>query len=104
MAFHDIAFRTNVQIASSVICITSSAGLAMRDLLLICCPLLKTSFALVNLAVLPLLLVGSDVLGRASSPEPAEPSPFKPEPGRALMRACNGLGLGFRYWKPEPGA
>ena len=46
----------------------------------------------------------SDVLGRASSPEPAEPSPFKPEPGRALMRACNGLGLGFRYWKPEPGA
>ena len=46
----------------------------------------------------------SDVLGWASSPEPAEPSPFKPEPGRALMRACNGLGLGFRYWKPEPGA
>ena len=36
----------------------------------------------------------SDVLGWASSPEPAEPSPFKPEPGRALMRACNGLGLG----------
>ena len=46
----------------------------------------------------------SDVLDWASSPEPAEPSPFKPEPGRALMRACNGLGLGFRYWKPEPGA
>jgi len=41
-------------------------------------------------------LATSDVLGRASSPEPAEPS-------RALMRACNGLGLGFRYQKPEPG-
>ena len=46
----------------------------------------------------------SDVLGWASSPEPAELSPFKPELGRALMRACNGLGLGFRYWKPKPGA
>jgi hypothetical protein len=39
----------------------------------------------------------SDVLGRASSPEPAEPSPFKPKPSRALTRACSGLGLGFRF-------
>ena len=31
--------------------------------------------------------VASDVLGRASSPEPAEPSPFKPKPSRALTRA-----------------
>ena len=48
--------------------------------------------------------MGSDVLGWASSPEPAEPSPFKPEPGRALTRACNGLGPGFRFQKPEPRA
>jgi len=46
----------------------------------------------------------SDVLGRASSPEPAEPSLFKPKPSRALTRACSGLGLGFRFWKPEPEA
>ena len=46
----------------------------------------------------------SDVLGRASSPEPAEPSPFKPKPSRALTRACSGLGLGFRFQKPEPEA
>ena len=44
----------------------------------------------------------SDVLGWASSPEPAEPSPFKPKPSPAPMRACKGLGLGFRYQKPEP--
>ena len=46
----------------------------------------------------------SDVLGWASSPEPAEPSPFKPEPGRALTRAYSGLRLGFRFRKPEPEA
>ena len=46
----------------------------------------------------------SDVLGRASSPEPAELSPFKPKPSRALIRACRGLGLGFRFQKPEPEA
>ena len=46
----------------------------------------------------------SDVLGWASSPEPAEPSLFKPKPGRALTRACSGLGPGFRYQKPEPEA
>ena len=46
----------------------------------------------------------SDVLGWASSPEPAEPSPFKPEPGRALIRAYSGLRLGFRFQKPEPEA
>ena len=46
----------------------------------------------------------SDVLGWASSPEPAELSPFKPKPSLAPMRACNGLGLGFRYQKPEPRA
>ena len=49
-------------------------------------------------------LTASDVLGWASSPEPAEPSPFKPKPSPAPMRACNGLGLGFRYKKPEPRA
>ena len=37
--------------------------------------------------------VNSDVLGWASSPEPAELSPFKPKPSLAPMRACNGLGL-----------
>jgi hypothetical protein len=46
----------------------------------------------------------SDVLGRASSPEPAEPSPFKPKPGPALTRACSRLGPGFRFRKPKPGA
>ena len=46
----------------------------------------------------------SDVLGWASSPEPAEPSPFEPKPSRALTRACSGLGLGFRFWKPKPEA
>ena len=46
----------------------------------------------------------SDVLGWASSPEPAKPSPFKPKPGQALTRACSGLGLGFRYQKPKPEA
>jgi len=56
-----------------------------------------------NVAIQKCEVECSDVLGRASSPEPAEPSPFKPEPSRALMRACNGLGLGFRYQKPEPG-
>jgi hypothetical protein len=30
---------------------------------------------------------GSDVPGWASSPEPAEPSPFKPKPGPTRMRA-----------------
>jgi hypothetical protein len=49
-------------------------------------------------------IILSDVLGWASSPEPAEPSPFKPKPGRALTRACSGLGPGFRYQKPEPEA
>ena len=44
------------------------------------------------------------MLGWASSLEPAELSPFKPKPSLALMRACNGLGLGFRYQKPEPRA
>jgi hypothetical protein len=34
-------------------------------------------------------------LGRASSLEPAEPSPFKLKPGLALMRACSGLEPGF---------
>jgi hypothetical protein len=46
----------------------------------------------------------SDVLGWASSPEPTEPSPFKPKPSQALTRACNGLGPGFRFQKPEPRA
>jgi hypothetical protein len=46
----------------------------------------------------------SDVLGQASSPEPAEPSPSKPKPSPALMRACSGLGPSFRFWKPKPGA
>jgi hypothetical protein len=46
----------------------------------------------------------SDVLGWASSPEPAEPSPFMPELSWALTRACNGLGPGFRFKKPEPRA
>jgi hypothetical protein len=46
----------------------------------------------------------SDVLGRASSPEPTEPSPFKPKPGLALTRARSGLGPGFRFRKPKPGA
>jgi len=44
------------------------------------------------------------VLGWASSPEPAELSPFKPKPSWALTRACSGLGLGFRFQKPEPKA
>ena len=51
----------------------------------------------------PLLTI-SDVLGWASSPDPAEPSPFKPKPSRALTRACSGLGLDFRFQKPEPEA
>jgi len=46
----------------------------------------------------------SDVLGRASSSEPAEPSPSKPKPSPALTRACSGLGPGFRFRKPKPGA
>jgi hypothetical protein len=33
----------------------------------------------------------SDVLGWASSPEPTEPSLYKPKPSWALLRACNGL-------------
>ncbi|KIM86836.1 hypothetical protein PILCRDRAFT_4713 [Piloderma croceum F 1598] len=45
-----------------------------------------------------------DVLGRASSPEPTEPSPSKPKPSPALTRACSGLGPGFRFRKPKPGA
>jgi len=44
------------------------------------------------------------VLGWASSPEPTEPSLFKPKSSPAPMRACNGLGLGFRYGKSEPRA
>jgi hypothetical protein len=48
--------------------------------------------------------MSSDVLGWASSPEPAKPSPFKPKLSRALTRACSGLGLGFRFQKPEPEA
>ena len=43
----------------------------------------------------------SDVLGQASSPEPAEPSPFKPKPSWALTRACSRLRLGFRFQKPR---
>jgi hypothetical protein len=46
----------------------------------------------------------SYVLGRASSPEPAEPSLSKPKPSPALTRACSGLGPGFRFQKPKPGA
>jgi hypothetical protein len=46
----------------------------------------------------------SDVPGWASSPEPAEPSPFKPKPDPTLVKACSGLGPGFRYLKPKPGA
>ena len=34
-----------------------------------------------------ILVALSDVLGWASSPEPAEPSPFKPKPGLTQMRA-----------------
>ena len=52
----------------------------------------------------PKPLWNSDVLGWASSPEPAELSLFNPEPSRALTRACNGLGPGFRFQKPEPRA
>jgi hypothetical protein len=44
-----------------------------------------------------ILVETSDVLGQASSPEPAEPGPFKPKPGQALARACSGLRLGFRF-------
>jgi hypothetical protein len=44
-----------------------------------------------------LLAAFSDVLGWASSPEPAKPSLFKPKPSRALTRACSGLRLGFRF-------
>ena len=46
----------------------------------------------------------SDVLGWASSPEPAELSPFKPKPDLTLVKAYSGLGPGFRYLKPKPGA
>ena len=35
-----------------------------------------------------ILTATSDVLGWASSPEPTEPSLFKPEPSRTLTRAC----------------
>ena len=49
-------------------------------------------------------IASSDVLGWASSPEPAESSPFKPKLSRALTRACNRLGPGFRFQKPEPRA
>jgi len=44
----------------------------------------------------------SDVLGWASSPEPTEPSLFKPKPSRALTRACSGLGLDSIYYKNDP--
>jgi hypothetical protein len=44
-----------------------------------------------------------DVLGWASSPEPAKPSLFKPKPDLTLVKACSGLRPGFRYLKPEPG-
>jgi hypothetical protein len=50
------------------------------------------------------VLLISDVLGWASSPEPTEPSPFKPKPSRALTRACSGLRVGFRFQKPKPEA
>jgi hypothetical protein len=45
----------------------------------------------------------NDVLGWASSPEPAELSPFKPKLSWALKRAYNRLELGFKYQKPKPG-
>ena len=48
--------------------------------------------------------IHSDVLGWASSPEPAEPSPSKPKPSPALTRARSELGPGFRFWKPKPRA
>jgi hypothetical protein len=44
----------------------------------------------------------SDVLGWASSPEPTEPSLFKPSQSPTLTRAWNGLGPGLRFWKPKP--
>ena len=43
------------------------------------------------------------MLGWAWSPEPAEPSPFKPGQSPALTRAPSGLGPGLRSQKPEPG-
>jgi hypothetical protein len=46
----------------------------------------------------------SDVLDWASSPEPTEPSLFKPKLSQALTRACNGFGPGFRFQKPKPRA
>jgi len=44
------------------------------------------------------------VLGWASSPEPAEPSLFKPKPSWALLRACNGLGLASDIRSPNLGS
>ena len=49
------------------------------------------------LNMLDLFVPCSDVPGRTSSPEPTEPSPFKPKPSQALTRACSGLGPGFRF-------
>jgi hypothetical protein len=45
----------------------------------------------------------SDVLGQASSPEPAEPSPSKPKPSPALTRAHSGLGLASDFGSPSLG-
>ena len=47
---------------------------------------------------------GSDVLDWASSPEPADARLFNPKPDLALVKACSGLRLGFKYLKPKPGA
>ena len=44
------------------------------------------------------------MLGWASSPEPAEPSPFEPKPGLTWTRAWCGLGPGLRSQKLEPWA
>ena len=46
----------------------------------------------------------SDVPGWASSPEPVEPSLFKPKPGLTHVRAWSGLGPGLKSQKPKPGA
>jgi hypothetical protein len=48
--------------------------------------------------------LSSDVLGWASSPEPAKPGPFKPGRSPALTKAWSGLGPGFKSQKPEPWA
>jgi hypothetical protein len=57
-----------------------------------------------NSVVHKCILIHSDVPGWASSPEPTEPSPFKPKPGLTRIRAWSGLGPSLKSQKPKPGA